>query len=163
MEYCVDVKEEYKKIQSKYLKLSLLFSFILAAVLTADTLLVILTKGENYLVSLIIAIVISILFTWFAIFFFTNIYNDVNAKYRYFKGYESGEKPIEEVEFLKKSDEMCLVNGLYVYPVYVRYMTGLNAQDKVIFAFTNELNYEVGDKLTITTYQRILIKAESHL
>ena len=58
---------------------------------------------------------------------------------------------------------MCYMNGLYVYPVYVRYFIGINCQDKVIFAFTNELDYEMGDKLTIETYQRILIKAEKHL
>ena len=93
---------------------------------------------------------------------FTNIYNDINARYRYFKGYEGGLKPTEEVEYLKKSDELCYVNGLYVYPVYVRYFIGINCQDKVIFALKNDLDYEIGDKLTITTYQRILIKAEKH-
>ena len=86
----------------------------------------------------------------------------MNNKYLFFKGYESGIKPTEEVEFLKKSDELCYINGVYAYPLYVRYAIGLDRQDKVIFTFNNNIEFEMGDKLTITTYQRILIKAEKH-
>ena len=161
MNYRVDVNDEYKRAKSTYLKYSLLFSLILTLVIVGDTLLVVLAK-EDYTVNLIIAIIITILFGWFAIFFFTSIFNDINSRYRYFKGYEGGLKPTEEIEFLKKSDELCYINGLYVYPVYVRYFVGLSVQDKVIFTFKNNLDYEMGDKLTITTYQRILIEAEKH-
>ena len=161
MNFCLDVKTEYQRAKSNLLRCSLMFSGIFTLVLIADVLLVTLS-GDNYGVCLIISIVISILFVWFAIFFFLNIYKDVNNRYRFFKGYDSGIKPTEEVEFLKKSDELCFINGLYVYPVYVRYFIGINCQDKVIFAFKNDLNYEMGDKLTIETYQRIIIKAEKH-
>ena len=161
MNFCLDVKTEYQRAKSNLLRCSLMFSGIFTLVLIADVLLVTLS-GDNYGACLIISIVISILFVWFAIFFFLNIYKDVNNRYRFFKGYDSGIKPIEEVEFLKKSDELCFINGLYVYPVYVRYFIGINCQDKVIFAFKNDLNYEMGDKLTIETYQRIIIKAEKH-
>ena len=161
MDYSVDVSYEYKKSKSIFLRLSLLFSGLLTAVILGNVLLVYFA-GEYYRLNLAISIGITILFVWFAIFFFTCVYGEVNNKYRYFKGYESGMKPIEEVEFLKKSDELCYINGLYVYPVYVRYAIGLNRIDKVIFAFQNNLDYEIGDKLTITTYQRILIKAEKH-
>ena len=162
MDYSVDVPYELAKAKSAFLRLSLLFSGLLTLLLIGDVLLVALA-GEDYLVNLLISIILTILFVWFAIFFFTNIYGEVNNKYRFYKGYDSGIQPVEEVEFLKKSDELCYINGLYVYPVYVRYAIGLNRQDKVIFAFKNDLNYEMGDKLTITTYQRILIKAEKHL
>ena len=104
---------------------------------------------------------ITILFSWFAIFFFVNIYKDVNARYRYFKGYDSGIKAIEEVEVLKKGDELTQVNGLYVYPLYIRSFAGLDSRDKIVYSL-EEVNYQPGDKLTITTYQRILLKAESH-
>ena len=161
MNFCLDVKTEYQRAKSNLLRCSLMFSGIFTLVLIADVLLVTLS-GDNYGVCLIISIVISILFVWFAIFFFLNIYKDVNNRYRFFKGYDSGIKPTEEVEFLKKSDELCFINGLYVYPVYVRYFIGINCQDKVIFAFKNDLNYEMGDKLTIETYQSIIIKAEKH-
>ncbi len=161
MNYRVDINEEYKKAKSTYLKYSLLFSLILTLVLGADVLLVILAK-EDYTVNLIIAIIITILFGWFTIFFFTSIFGDINNRYRYFKGYEEGLKPVEEIEFLKKSDELCYINGLYVYPIYVRYFIGLSVQDKVIFTLKNNLEYEMGDKLTIKTYQRILIEAEKH-
>ena len=161
MNFCLDVKTEYQRAKSNLLRCSLMFSGIFTLVLIADILLVTLS-GDNYAACLIISIVISILFVWFAIFFFLNIYKDVNNRYRFFKGYDSGIKPTEEVEFLKKSDELCFINGLYVYPVYVRYFIGINCQDKVIFAFKNDLNYEMGDKLTIETYQRIIIKAEKH-
>ena len=159
--YSVDVGNEYQKVKSTFYRLSLLFSFLLTAVIVADVLLVALAN-EDYLVNLIIAIVISILFIWFAIFFFSNIYSEANNKYRYFRSYEEGLKPEEEVEFLKKSDELCYVNGLYVYPLFVRYAIGLNRQDKVIYTVSKDLDYKMGDKLTITTYQRILIKAERH-
>ena len=96
------------------------------------------------------------------IFFFTNIFSETNNKYRYFKGYELGLHPTEEVEFLRQSDELCYINGLYVYPVYVRYMSNLSAQDKVIFSLKNDLPYEMGDKLTLVTYQRVIISAEKH-
>ena len=162
MNFCLDVKTEYQRAKSNLLRCSLLFSCVFAIVHIADVLLVIFSK-KAYYPTLIIAIVITVLFVWFAIFFFLNIYKDINNRYRFFKGYDSGIKPTEEVEFLKKSDEMCYMNGLYVYPVYVRYFIGINCQDKVIFAFTNKLDYEMGDKLTIETYQRILIKAEKHL
>ena len=161
MDYSVDVQREYQKAKSVFFRLSLLFSSLFTAVIIANVLLVLLA-GEDYRINMLISIIISILFGWFAIYFFTNIYGDVNNKYRYFKGYESGLKAVEEVEFLKKSDELCYINGLYAYPVYVRYAIGLNRIDKVIFAFDNTLDYEMGDNLTITTYQRFLIKAEKH-
>ena len=161
MDYRVDVANEYQKAKSIFLRYSLIFSGILTLVLIADVLLVSLA-GEQYLVNLIISIVITVLFAWFAIFFFSVIYKDINAKYRFYKGYESGIKPVEEVEFLKQSDELCYINGLYAYPLYVRYFIGITVQDKVIFTLNNDLPYEMGDKLTITTYQRILIKAEPH-
>ena len=161
MDYSVDVTYEYQKARSVFLKWSLLFSGVLTAVIVGNVLLVMLA-GEYYTINLVVSIIITILFMWFAIYFFSNIYGDVNSRYRYFKGYESGIKPIEEVEFLKKSDELCYINGLYVYPVYVRYAIGLNRIDKVIFAFNNDIKFEMGDLLTITTYQRILLKAEKH-
>ena len=162
MKYDVDVTREYKLARSKFLRYSLMFSCILTLVIIGDWLLVSLS-GEDYLACYIIACVITSLFAIFAIFFFTNIYGDINNKYRYFKGYQSGIQPKEEVEFLKKSDELCYINGVYVYPLYVRYFVGINVQDKVIFTFDKNLEFEMGDKLTIVTYQRILIKAEKHL
>ena len=161
MNYSVDIPYEHQKAKSVFLRWSLAFSSLFTAVIIADVLLVLLA-GEYYTVNLVIAIIITIIFAWIAIWFFTTIYGEVNNRYRYFSGYESGIKSTEEVEFLKKSDELCYINGLYVYPVYVRYSVGLNKTDKVIFAFQNNLSFEMGDQLTITTYQRILIKAEKH-
>lgn len=161
MDYSVDVIGEFKKVKKRFLILSLIFSFALALVLTTDVLLVVLTK-DNYIVSLIIAAVISVLFTWFAIFFFTNIYNEVNARYRYFRGFDSGVKETDEVEFIAKGEGLCYVNGLYVYPIYVKYFNGMFTRDKEIYSLSNELDYKLGDKLTITTYQRVIIKAEKH-
>ena len=161
MSYCVDVQQEYQKAKSVFFRWSLGFSGLLTLVLIGDILLISLA-GEYYTANLVISVVITTLFIWVAIFFFSNIYGDINNRYRYFKGYESGLKENEEVEFLKKSDELCYINGLYVYPVYVRYAIGLNRIDKVIFAFNNDIDFEMGDRLTITTYQRILINAEKH-
>lgn len=161
MNYSVDVQQEYQKSKSIFLRWSLGFSGLFTLVLIGDILLISLA-GEYYTINLVISVIVTTLFMWAAIFFFSNIYGDVNNRYRYFKGYESGLKENEEVEFLKKSDELCYINGLYVYPVYVRYAIGLNRTDKVIFAFNNDIDFEMGDSLTITTYQRILIKAEKH-
>ena len=161
MNYSVNVQQEYQKAKSIFLRWSLAFSGLFTLVLIADILLISLA-GEYYTVNLIISIVITTIFAWCVIFFFTSIYGEINNRYRYFRGYESGLKSNEEVEFLKKSDELCYINGLYVYPVYVRYAIGLNRIDKVIFAFDNNIDFEMGDSLTITTYQRILIKAEKH-
>ena len=157
----MDVSKECASAKKTLFMLSLVFTLLFTLIILADVLLIALA-GDDYIVNLIIAIVISVLFTWFSIYFFSNVYSEANNKYRYYRGYESGLKPIEEVEFLKKSDELCYINGLYVYPVYVRYAIGLSRQDKVIFSTTNTLDYQMGDKLTITTYQRILIKAERH-
>ena len=162
MDYSVDVSYELKSVQSKLFRLSLMFAIILTIIITADILLVTLSK-EDYLVNLIISIIITIIFIWFAIYFFFNIYSEVNNKYRFFKGFESGIHPIEEVEYLGKSDEMTYMNGLYVYPIYVKYIDGLNRKDKTIFTTNPNLSYEIGDKLSITTYQRIIVKAEQHL
>ena len=162
MQYSVDVSQEYQQAKNRMLKYSLCFALVLTLVIVGDGLLVILAPNENYLLNLIIAIILTVLFSWGAIFFFTSIYGDINSRYKYFRGYESGLKPTEEVEFFKKSEEMCYVNGLYVYPVYVRYKAGLMTQDKVIFSLDNNFDYEMGDLLTITTYQRILVKAEKH-
>lgn len=161
MDYSVDVNYEYQNVKSKLFRLSLLFSIILTLVIVGDVLLITLSK-DNYLVQLIIAIVITTLFSYFAIFFFTNIYSEVNAEYRYYKGYASGMKPVEEVEFLGQGKDLCYVNGLYVYPVYVRYVSTLHNEDKIIYCLKTALNYEQGDKLTIETYQRIILKAERH-
>ena len=161
MIYSVDINEEYKKSRSKLIRYTLLFSLVLTVTLTADTLLVVLTKG-NYTISLIIAIAITSLFSWFAIYFFTNIYSEINARYRYFKSYDSGVKSVEEIQFISKDDELCYVNGLYVYPIRIRSYEGLKIVDKLIYTLNKNLDYKVYDKLTITTYQRILIEAESH-
>lgn len=161
MNYSVDVQQEYQKAKSVFFRWSLGFSILFTLVIVGDVLLVLLA-GEYYTVNLVIATIITIIFAWIAILFFTTIYGEVNNRYRYFNGYESGIKSTEEVEFLKKSDELCYINGLYVYPVYVRYSVGLSKTDQVIFAFQNNLGFEMGDELTITTYQRILIKAEKH-
>ncbi|MBQ6730758.1 MAG: hypothetical protein IJR08_02500 [Bacilli bacterium] len=158
--YCVDVNGEYIKAKSKIFRSSLLFSLILTAVIIADVLLVALA-GEEYIVNFIISSIITVLFIWFMIFFISNVYSDINARYQYFRGYQSGIQPTDEVIFIRKSDELCYVNGLYVYPVFVRYLSTLGERDKIIYTL-DDLNYQEEDKLTITTYQRIIIKAEKH-
>ena len=160
--YSVNVNKEYQIIKSKLFRSSLLFSLIFTVVLVSDVLLVVLAN-EDYLVNLIISIVISVLFIWFAIYFLSNVYSDMNAKYRYYKGYEGGLKPTDEVIFIKMSDELCYINGLYVYPLMVKYITNtLKEEDKIIFTLNKDLGYVEGDKLTVTTYQRIIIQAEKH-
>lgn len=159
--YSVDVSYELKRAKSTSLKYSLLVAFILTMVIVGDVLLVIFAT-EDFLWNYIVASVITVLFAWGAIFFFTNIYKDINAKYRYFKGYESGLKSIEEVEFIKKEDELTLVNGLYAYPLHMKFFDGIKEQEKVVYALDKGVKYQQGDKLTITTYQRILIRAEKH-
>ena len=159
--YSVDVSYELKRANSTSLKYSLLVAFILTMVIVGDVLLVIFAT-EDFLWNYIVASVITVLFAWGAIFFFTNIYKDINAKYRYFKGYESGLKSIEEVEFIKKEDELTLVNGLYAYPLHMKFFDGIKEQEKIIYALDKGVKYQQGDKLTITTYQRILIRAEKH-
>ena len=161
MNYSVDVSYELKKVQSKFFRISLLFSIILTIIITSDVLLILLAK-EDYLVNLIIAITITILFIWFTIYFFFNIYSDVNNKYRFYKGYDLGIHPVEEVEYLSQNNELTYMNGLYVYPLRVRYHDGINEVDKTIYTLLENLGYKEGDKLTITTYQRILIKAVYH-
>ena len=161
MNYAVDVSNEYQKSKSTFFRYSLGFSILLTLVIVGDILLVVLAN-EDYLVNLIISIIISILFIWIAIYFFTNIYNELNAKYRYFKGYDSGIQETNEVVFIKKSDELSYINGLYAYPMAVRFVSNLESKDKIIYTLDKDLDLEAGDKLTITTYQRILIKAEKH-
>ena len=159
--YSVDVSNEYQKAKSTFFRYSLAFSLLLTAVIVGDVLLVALAN-EDYLVNLIISVAVTILFIWFAIYFFTNIYNELNARYRYFKGYDSGIQSIDEVVFIKKSDELSYINGVYAYPMAVRFVSNLESQDKIIYTLDKDLDLEAGDKLTITTYQRILIKAEKH-
>ena len=161
MTYSVDVSNEYQKAKSRLFRYSLAFSLLLTALLVGDVLLVVLAN-EEYLVNLIISIIITILFIWFAIYFFTNIYSELNAQYRYYKGYDSGIQSTDEIVVLKKSDELCYINGLYAYPLMVKYVSTLGEQDKIIYALDKDLDLLEGDKLTITTYQRILIKAEKH-
>ena len=161
MNYNVDISNEYQKARSIFFRYSLGFSLLMTAVIVGDVLLILLA-GEDYIVNLIISIVITILFSWVAIYFFTNIYSEINAKYRYFKGYESGLHPTEEIIFIKKSDELSYINGLYAYPMAVRYISNLESQDKIIYTLDKDLDLSEGDKLTVTTYQRILVKAEKH-
>ena len=162
MHYEVDVNLETQLSKNKFLKVSLLFSITFTLVLVADVLFVVFSK-EDYIPFLIISIVISILFAWFAIFFFSSIYGDINSRYRYFQGYESGLKSEDEVVFIAVRDTLERVNGVYVYPMYVTYVTNLDRQDKIIYTFKKELPFRKGDKLTIKTYQRILLKADLHL
>ena len=162
MIYSVDVEYEYKKSKSKLLRCSLLFASILTTTLVADILLIVLSN-ENYIASLVIAIIITVLLSWFIIFFFSSLYGDMNKRYRYFKGYESGEKSTEEVQVLTKIGDMCRINGLYAYPIRVKSFDGLTSVEKVIYVLNNSLDVKEDDRLTITTYQRIIIEAESHL
>ena len=161
MNYSVDVSNEYQKAKSRLFRYSLAFSLLLTALIVGDILLVVLAN-EEYLVNLIISIIITVLFTWMAIYFFTNIYSELNARYRYYKGYDSGIQSTDEIVIIKKSDELCYINGLYAYPLMVKYVSSLGEQDKIIYALDKDLDLAEGDKLTITTYQRILIKAEKH-
>ena len=158
MDYSVDIESEYQKAKSKIFRLSLLFSLILTITIISDVLLIVFAK-EEYLVNLIISIIITIAFLWFAIFFISMIYKDVNDRYRYFRGYDSGLKATDDVIFIEKEDELTYVNGLYVYLVRVRFNEGLKSQDKIIYTLNKDLDFKKGDKLTITTYQRILTKA----
>ena len=161
MTYCVDTNEQYNVAKKKYLRYSLLFSGILTVVLIADTLLVLLA-GENYTLNYILATIITVLFSWFAIYFFTTIYKDINFNYRYFKGIDSGLTQNGEVVFMNKENNLTQINGLYVYPLHVKYIDGLNEEEKIIFSIDENISFEEGDKLTISTYQRILLKAERH-
>ena len=160
MNYQMDVSKGYQAAKKSLFRLSLLFSLLLSAVLIADVLLVALAN-ENYLVNLIISIIITISFTWFAIYFFYNIYGDVNNEYRFYKGYESGLKEIGEVIYINQDTELTYINGLYAYPVHVAYINGLEKTNKVIYTI-EKLDYRQGDKLSIITYRRILVKAELH-
>ena len=160
MNYQLDVSKGYQVSKKHFLLLSLLFSLIFTVVLISDVLLVVLSN-ENYIVALIISIVITILFTWFAIYFFYNIYGDVNSEYRFYKGYESGLKEIGEVIYINQDTELTYINGLYAYPVHVAYINGLEKTNKVIYTI-EKLDYRQGDKLSVITYRRILVKAELH-
>ena len=151
MNYQMDVSKEYQTARKSLFTLSLLFSLLFSVVLIADVLLVVLAN-EDYLVNLIISIVISILFVWFVIYFFSNIFNDVNEKYLFYRGYESGLKEEGEVELVSIDDELRYMNGLYVYAVSVRYINGLERIDKIIYSVNKDLGFRVGSKLSITTY-----------
>ena len=161
MNYQLDISKEYQNARKKVTLLSLAFSLIFSLILIADVLLVIFAS-EDYKLNLIIAIIISILFAWGAIFFFPNFYNEAFQKYSFYKSYESGLKETAEVEFDEQINEPVVKNGLYTYPVHVTYIDGLDKTSKVIYV-TEKLNFKRGDKLTITTYQRVIIKVESHL
>ena len=164
MNYQLDISKNYQRTRKIVGLLSLSFSLIFTLVIVADVLLVAFAN-EDYIVNLVIAILITIVFTWLSIFFFQNIYNDVFAEYLFYKGYESGLKETAEVEFEKEMDETVMTyrNGLYTYPVHVTYINGLSKVRKVICTVEKDLGFKEGDRLTITTYQRVIIKAERHL
>ena len=161
MGYYVDIDNELKQAKATFLRYSLIFSTALTITLIADTLLIVFSK-ENYTLNFIFASLITILFSWYAIFFFSSIYRDVNGKYRYYKNYESGVKEDAEVKFIARSGELTYINGLYVYPLKVKYVYGLTEEEKIIYTLSKDLNFKEGDKLTISTYQRIIMKAEKH-
>lgn len=161
MNYSVDINNELKETKSKLLRHSLVFAVILTITLISDVLLVGLAN-EEYAVNLIVAMVISILFIWYSVFFFVNIYQDINAKYRYYKGYESGLKSKDEIEFINKDTAPEFINGLVVYKVHARFIDGLSKEEKTIYTLNENLPFVKGDKLSITTYQRILVEAEKH-
>lgn len=160
-DYSVDVSREYTKARSRLLRFSLFFSLLFTGVLIGDVLLVIFAS-EEYTLQFVIASVITVLFIWFAIWFISNVYSDLNARYKYFKGYQSGIQPVDEIIIIKQSDDLTYVNGLYVYPILVKYVSNLGETNKIIYTM-DELNFEPNDKLTVTTYQRIIIKAEKHV
>ena len=158
----MDVSKGYQDAKKNLFKLSLLFSLLFTAVIVTDVLLVALAN-EDYLVNLIISIIITILFAWFALYFFYNIFDDVNGEYRFYKGYESGLKENNEVIFNEQINELTYINGLYAYPVHITVSDGLEKVNKVIYTIQKDLGYKNGDKLTVITYSRILVKAEPHL
>ena len=164
MNYQLDISKNYQSARKKMTLLSLSFSLVFSLVLIADVLLVIFAN-EDYKLNLIIAIIISILFTWAAIFFFGNFYNEALGKYLFYKSYESGLKEEAEVIFEKQIDTQVMTNrnGLITYPVHVTYIDGLTKTHKVICTVEKDLGFKEGDKLTIITYQRVIIKAERHL
>ncbi len=160
MNYYLDTAYEYQKSKNRMLISSLFFALLFSIVLISDVFLVF-KAGQDYRLNLIVSIIISVLFIWFSIYFFTTTYQEINKRYRFFKNFGSGIKEQQEVEYIKCSDDLNYINGLYVYPIHVFYQYGLEQIEKVIYCQT-KLNYVQGDKLTIQTYQRILIEAEIH-
>ena len=59
-------------------------------------------------------------------------------------------------------DDLSYVNGLYVYPLFVKYVSNLEGTEKIIYSSSKDLGLTKGDKLTVTTYRRILVKMEKH-
>lgn len=157
--YRVDVNKEYQKAKSKMLRYTLLFSFLLTATVVGDFLLI-KFANEDYLPNLIIAIIITCLFSYIAIYFFTNVYHEAIKEYNYYHSYESGLKDTSEIVILSKDDKLQYVNGLYVYALKVKYITNLETIDKTIYTMEENLDVKKGDKLLVTTYQRIIILAE---
>ena len=63
--------------------------------------------------------------------------------------------------YINQDTELTYINGLYAYPVHVAYINGLEKTNKVIYTI-EKLDYRQGDKLSVITYRRILVKAELH-
>ena len=56
---------------------------------------------------------------------------------------------------------MVYLNGVYVYPIKVSFLSNLDEpEEKTIYTFSSDLHFKRGDKLSIKTYQRILVSAE---
>lgn len=161
MSYSLDISKEYNAANKSVWTYSLIFSLTLTLTLIGDVLLVIFSNND-YLANYILSTLLTIIFGWWAIFFFTSIYKDINERYRYYKYIESGIKEESEVIFIEEIKDLTYVNGLYVYPIRVKYLLGISEEEKIIYTLEDKLDFNKGDKLSISTYQRILLKADKY-
>lgn len=156
----VDVNNEYKKAKTKMNNATVLFIILFALTIIISYVLII-TRENHVKLNMIFTMIVSIAFVFYAISFFSLSYPGLNNALRFYEGFERGIKVTDIVKIKSIDNEIKEVNGFDCYPMHITVFDGIDEADKTVYVFDRNININKKDKLSLTSYQRIVISIEA--
>ena len=132
--------------------LSTIFSFALVLILM-------LTSKQKYVLELIFTILVSVVYLFYAIFYFTVIRRCLQAELRFYEGASKAELSEYDVEIRSISEKVKEYNGLEYYVLEAKVDENLKEEDK-IFYVPSKFSFKKNQKAVLYVYGSIVIKVE---
>lgn len=137
----------------------MLFVLLLVITLTGDSLLIIYSP-KNYVCNMVFAILLTVAFCFYTIFFFTVINPVIGNYYKFFLSCVSEEEQIDYVVVKNVSKQLVEYNGLELYQVEVEYQPdSYRLYTKIMFSFSSDI--KVSDKRRkVAIHGPVILKIE---
>ena len=132
--------------------LSTIFAFALVLILM-------LTSKQKYVLELIFTIFVSVVYLFYAIFYFTVIRRCLQAELRFYEGASKAELSEYDVEIQSISEKVKEYNGLEYYVLEAKVDENLKEEDK-IFYVPSKFSFKKNQKAVLYVYGSIVINVE---